>query len=81
MQFVTIECPKCRRSTGINLEWGIIQEFLKASVLDDAGVIPDMERFTVAAGSIKTMVGRQNLTHFVCGPTRAVCHYAWSMVN
>ena len=91
MLFFRSQCPRCGAGTGINLEPGIVMEFLSSSgvVEQDGhlanvagdGRIPSMERFTEVAESIQTTVGRQNLTHFVCGPNRDVCHYAWSMLN
>ena len=72
MQFFSSQCPRCGVGTSIDLRGGILNQYLWMFPPSHAG---DLIK------KVSVTVGRQNLTHFVCGPTRAVCHYAWSMVN
>ena len=65
MQFFTLECPQCHVGSVINLEPGILGEYRSGMTTTPANV--ELRK------DVQATVGRQNLTHFVCGPTRAVC--------
>ena len=73
MLFFRSQCPRCGASTGINLETSIVGEY--------RSLFYPPPRCAELVKDLQSIIGRQNLTHFVCGPNRDVCHYAWSMLN